>query len=206
MKLIYVLTHPLTGEVRYVGVTQRSLSGRLSSHVWESTHHVHRRTRRAKWIRSLSALGLRPEISAFASVVFAWQEVERAVIAQFRADGARLVNGTNGGEGTNGRVWSPNKEQRARMGAAQIGKRASPETRLKRSRSLRARYDGDPLLKAWRQELARRASRSPAARAAASARMKSIWADPEKTNAMRALMTGAKDRKAFEEMREILGE
>jgi hypothetical protein len=48
-------------------------------------------------------------------------EAERLLIRGFRKEGARLVNGTDGGDGTVGRKHTP--ESRAKMSANQKGKR-----------------------------------------------------------------------------------
>jgi hypothetical protein len=204
--VVYTLRDPVAGDVRYVGVTSRPLEKRLAAHICEA--RVTPKSHRAHWINALADRGIHPLMVAFASVppAFSWQDLERAVISQFRDECARLVNGTDGGEGVSGRKWSPNAEQRKRMGDAQIGKTATIESRHKRSVSLRARYGSDSLLMEWRKELARRAARSPEGRRAARDRMAALWADPIRAEAMKARMRGSRARKADHEMREILGE
>lgn len=205
-RVIYVLRHPVTMDIRYVGVTARTIERRLYEHVYHSTApNYHAQSRRSIWIRSLAKEGLKPIETVIKEVINgeSWQDCERSIIAQLRADGVRLVNGTDGGEGVSGRIWSPNEEQRKRMGAAQIGKKASAETKAKRSASLKTRYASDPLLMEWRKELARRAARSVAGRTRARERMKSIWADPVKKAEMsRSLSWGWAERW----MPEIFGE
>lgn len=201
MMVIYVLRDQKDGSVRYVGVTKRTLEARLIAHMYEAKRS---QSHRGNWLRSLARP---PLIESFASVLpgASWAEVEKQCIKQFREEGARLTNGTDGGEGVWGRVWSPNAEQRKRMREAQIGKRASDQTRELRSQTLKLRYR-DPALMEERQELARNAARSANGRKAASERMTAIWADPVRAARMREAMRGSRERKAWAEMAECLGE
>lgn len=112
--LIYVLTEPLSGEIRYVGWTATSLEIRLARHLRDARHGSdHRRT----WLRSLQRRGLTPTIDAIQSVPFScWAEAERYWIRHFRERGCPLTNGTDGGEGTPGQTHTA--EARARMSKA----------------------------------------------------------------------------------------
>lgn len=93
---IYTLEHPVTGEVRYVGKTEQSLSTRLIKHVHDCKRS---KTHRNNWIQSILNQGLRPTISLIDEVsVEDWQIYEKYWISQFRTWGFSLVNGTEGGE------------------------------------------------------------------------------------------------------------
>ena len=167
VKTIYILRHPESGSIRYVGATVTPLSQRLSVHI----AMAHKNTSKcAAWIRSLLARGLKPLIAGVHTTMY-WQEAERETILQYRALGYRLLNMTAGGLGV-------------------LGCKPSSATRAKRSATLKARYANDPVQMAARQELMRNAARSPAARAAASARMRAVWADPKRAADMRVRMTG----------------
>lgn len=192
---IYVLLDP-SGDVRYVGVTKGKLSQRLGGHVHEAKANA-MPSHRLRWLRKLIAAGERPTIRAWCSVLpqARWQDVEIAVIAQMREAGIDLVNGTIGGDGTTGRDWRPNAEQRQRMSEVARGKVATEATRSKRSQSLLARY-ADPVEMAKRQDICRAAARSDAARETASKRMKRIWADPVLAAEMSERMRGSKARRA----------
>jgi hypothetical protein len=171
LKVIYCLRDPDTRAVRYIGATKQTLAKRLSVHL----ALCHRTTTScARWLRGLLAGGKRPVIERIEGPVDDWQEAERRWIAQYRPI-ADLLNQTDGGMGCH-------------------GCRPADASRAKRSASLKQRY-ADPVAMAERQELARRAGRSTAGRAAASARMRSIWSDPELSSAMRERMRGAKQRK-----------
>jgi hypothetical protein len=125
---VYTLSHPTTGEVRYVGKTVGSLAKRLSNHVKDSKK---RRSHREKWIMSLADQGLKPVITFVDSIEHSENEpegnwLEMAYIAQYRAEGKRLVNATDGGEGVPGLKHSA--ETRAKISAA-----LTPEIRAKMS-------------------------------------------------------------------------
>jgi len=92
---VYVLKHPKTDAIRYVGQTSDPVA-RFKQHLEESG-----RTHKVRWIRAVYRAGLCPAME----VVF-WdidsQEraclMEMELISALRAQGAKLVNGTDGGE------------------------------------------------------------------------------------------------------------
>lgn len=196
-RVIYVLRDPDTLEIRYVGVTLRSIDARLACHLSEAKSGQGK-SHRANWISSLLARDRKPIAEHWCDVdpARSWQDVEVEVIASLRVAGFRLVNGTIGGDGTTGRDWRPSEEWRRNMGAAQLGKKATEATKLKRSQSLKRLYASDPDAMRRRQDLCRAASRSEAARLAGSKRMTSIWSDPVKAAEMSQRMRGARARKA----------
>lgn len=100
---VYALSDPSTGLIRYVGITTRTLSSRVSEHIYNSTC---RRTHCASWVKSLTRKGLRPVPLVLETGDGAgWADAERKWIASYRAAGADLTNHTDGGEGTLG--YSP---------------------------------------------------------------------------------------------------
>ncbi len=119
---IYVLIDPRTEQVRYVGYSNNPQK-RLRDHLAERGV-----TRKKQWIRSLRREGLLPLLqvvdSALASAI-ARREIEW--IALYKAQGANLVNGTEGGDGLG--TYKHTKEQHAKIGAANRGKKRSAETR-----------------------------------------------------------------------------
>lgn len=191
-RTLYLLLDPTTEEVRYVGITKFEISARLAGHVQESYSEKHQ-SHRARWVRALRKQGLKPIIREYRKVEDGerWQDAEMQAVSHFKAMGARLVNGTAGGDGTTDREWRPNADQRAKMSAFRMGMRPTEETRKKRSESLKRFYEDPEKMKA-RQDMARAASRSAAGREAASARMKAIWADPVRREEMRSRMMGVK--------------
>lgn len=140
MGSIYVLTDPRTGEVRYVGKTQRPLGRRLTYHLrdaklknaagdWHYTFHAY------SWVRSLLNAGVRPDIEEVevCSTSEALDEAERFYVDYFRSLGFRLTNTKPGGEGgcAKGRVITP--EHRAKLSLAARRQWSDPE---KRSRTV----------------------------------------------------------------------
>jgi predicted GIY-YIG superfamily endonuclease len=92
---VYVLKHPTTDEIRYVGQTNDPVA-RFEEHL-----RAEGRTHRVSWIRSVFNNGSCPKME----VVF-WDLdtreraclMEMNLIAALRAVGTRLCNGTDGGE------------------------------------------------------------------------------------------------------------
>ena len=128
---IYGLIDPRDGELRYVGKTSVSVWKRRAQHVEASKT---KRTRCARWVRSLRRLGLRPDVVVFETHATedALSEAERFFISYMRWLGCNLTNHTDGGEGAPG--WRASDEERARQSAARRGKPGrpqSPETRSK---------------------------------------------------------------------------
>jgi hypothetical protein len=119
---IYTLAEPLTDEVRYVGKTTNPLK-RLARH--------NRRDGRCRhcsnWIGELHRRGLKPKMEDLE--VFPdsddndWQESEAFWISYLRFLGCRLTNLESGGRGGK----SPCAETRAKISAAGLGRKMSPE-------------------------------------------------------------------------------
>ena len=91
--LIYALTDPRTGQVRYVGKT-RNLAKRLLGHMDEALRDD---THKARWIRALKRLGLKPGHLILEVVNGDADEAERAWIKKFPK--RQLTNATEGGDG-----------------------------------------------------------------------------------------------------------
>jgi hypothetical protein len=93
---IYILTDPITNDVRYVG---KSINPevRVRKHISEaktgkSNNH------RINWIKSLLNKNLRPNIEIIDETNDDWVLLEEYWISQFTTWGFNLVNGTDGGE------------------------------------------------------------------------------------------------------------
>ena len=97
--LIYGLIDPLTDELRYIGKSARGMA-RPREH--SAPYGLKRQSNKTRWIASLLAAGVKPTISVIAESANAGElaAMERAAIAKYRAAGCRLLNLTDGGEGT----------------------------------------------------------------------------------------------------------
>lgn len=87
---IYALTEPDGVTARYVGQTADHLMPRLDDHLRVRGHSA-----RAEWIRSVLAVGQRPEIVLLAEVTGTRRDAYRAETAwiqRLRAEGHSLVN------------------------------------------------------------------------------------------------------------------
>lgn len=127
--LIYVLSDPLTGQIRYVG--------KSSSGTQRPLHHAtpnklkKDRTYKGNWIRSLLAKNLRPVIEIVEEFDDSTKlnESEIFYISYFKSLGFKLTNLTNGGDGPSGIKFS--EEHKRKIGEAHRGKTVSVETREK---------------------------------------------------------------------------
>jgi hypothetical protein len=102
MYKIYVLKHPITDEIRYVGRTSYSLEQRLKGHLSHckggSTVY------RCNWINSLLKEGLVPKIELI-DTYESWEESgkeEINLIRKLKSEGIKLINTTEGGDGNLG--------------------------------------------------------------------------------------------------------
>lgn len=134
--LLYCLVDPSAeGEIRYIGITSENLSKRLGKHVYEAK--TGGKNYRCNWIRSLLKENIKPEIHLLDSLP-SWEDAcksEIQTIKELREIGYRLVNGTDGGEGSVG--FKHTEESKAKLSAAmkgkqtRLGKQHSDETKTK---------------------------------------------------------------------------
>jgi len=118
---IYSLNEPDTETVRYIGLTGKTLKERL----WGHTSKSKLKTRKASWILSLKNKGTKPDIILIEDGLSLEEAKKKEVhyILMFKSFGARLVNGTAGGDG----LFNCTQEVRDKIGAAHRGKKLSPE-------------------------------------------------------------------------------
>lgn len=138
MPVIYTLCDPRDLEIRYVGVTVRTLKQRLTGHISDAKRG-RESCHRNNWIKGILAAGLVPLIAELEVVPHdaTWQDRERFWIREYRLKGYNLCNLTDGGEGAKGFIRSP--ETRAKLSAASKGRRQGAETRAKRSAAMKGK-------------------------------------------------------------------
>lgn len=133
--LIYGLVDPLSGELRYVGLSSSGLR-RPKFHA----QHARRGDRGYcyNWIRSLQELGLSYEIVVLeeTSSSVDLNTLERWWIAFARAWGCALTNLTDGGCGTFG--WVPSAETRAKHAVAARSAWSRPDVYARQSAAIRS--------------------------------------------------------------------
>jgi hypothetical protein len=135
--IIYGLHDPRDGALRYVGKTKHALTLRIAQHM--SPKELGQQHRRAKWLRALRTLGLKPEARVIeVTAPDEWQARERHWIAYHRGDGARLVNGTDGGDGGATSKGKPCSEARRRAISAALKGHTVSEKSRRRFAEMRA--------------------------------------------------------------------
>jgi hypothetical protein len=121
--VIYGLTDPRSGDVRYVGFTV-NLRTRLRDH--QKPSQLTGKTRRDRWIAGLKRIGLAPGVIEIEHGRGPeWGRSEIAWIAHYRAIFPDLTNHTLGGEGTPGRQHTD--DAKARMSAKRKGVKPTPQ-------------------------------------------------------------------------------
>jgi len=138
--IIYGLTDPRSGLIRYVG---KSISGLQRARQHRSSAKSED-TYKARWIKSLRRLGLdfRIEVLEEHLKPNTLSAAEKRWIAYLRTTGVRLTNLTDGGDGQCGRKCSEatrakfrkrkiSEETKEKLRKANLGKKNSPECRAK---------------------------------------------------------------------------
>ena len=126
--LIYTLSDPISGEIKYVGQTSKTLSERMKTHLSDAKHK--KANKRITWINSLLKKDLKPIIDIIDEVVEEdWVFWEMYWIEQLKVWGFNLKNGTIGGDGIKGYVYTEKDKEKMK------GRILSKETKEKMSRS-----------------------------------------------------------------------
>ena len=132
---IYVLCQP-DGEIRYIGKTVRPLSLRFQAHLSRARNGE--KSHLFNWIRLILSAGFLPTITLIGEVEGNGSQEEQAWIAYGKQEGWRLVNSTEGGEGSLGYI--PTEETRKKLSKSlkgipswNKGKHCSEETKRKLS-------------------------------------------------------------------------
>lgn len=99
MKTTFIYTLSDISGIRYIGKADKPFD-RLKDHLKESKK---KRTRKEKWIYSLLQKGELPKLEILDEVSYNdWGFFEKYWISQFKAWNFSIINGTEGGEGSNG--------------------------------------------------------------------------------------------------------
>ena len=110
--LIYMLREYTSSSPRYVGKTSRSLHLRMANHMQVAGRNP--RLPVGRWLAKVKRSGGSVCIELLESVPVGqdWQLREKFWIAKYRAEGAALLNLTDGGEGLSGHVFSVDHKEK----------------------------------------------------------------------------------------------
>lgn len=139
-RIIYVLTDPITKQVRYVGCCY---TYRKSTRMWQHKHPDTEDSNKDKkdWIKGLQAINKNPIMEVIEEVSDTnWEERERFWIGYYKDCRIDLLNKTEGGAGSPGhkaseetlikmRAYRPSIETREKISKAHIGKKMSDEAK-----------------------------------------------------------------------------
>jgi hypothetical protein len=131
---IYTLEHPLTNEIRYIGISKNP-----KKRLWQHLYHKNLKTnnRKNNWIKFLLKNNLIPKLNILDTIeVKKYKDafwLERYWIEQFKIWEFNLVNGTNGGEGTWGTKMS--KKHKEAIIKANKERKVSDSSKKKMSQS-----------------------------------------------------------------------
>jgi hypothetical protein len=187
---IYTLKDPLTLEVRYVGITTAALPLRLRGHV--TAARIERPTHRTNWVNSLTSEGLAPIIEEVDSGVGEWEKTEQSWIARFKANGARLTNSTDGGNGSLGHPCSEEYRERLRREMAGAPRRGNPAN-WKHTAENRAAISAGLMGRKHSEETKRKISEAQKGRAFSEttlAKMRAVVKTPEHRRRLSLANTG----------------
>lgn len=134
-------------QFRYVGITCQPLNDRLSRHLRPGNERSHKTSWIAKALRENVTVEMVPFLVEMSKECA--QDVEIFLIKELRASGWPLVNSSLGGSlGSLG--LSPSTETRAKLSAAQMGKKSnflgkkhSAETRARMSAAKKGNWSGE---------------------------------------------------------------
>jgi len=126
--IIYALSDPDSGEVKYIGQTSKTLNERMRIHLKDARSK--KNNKRTAWIKSIVKRGKIPSIEIIDEVSEdSWQFWEMYWIEQFKVWGFNLKNGTAGGDGIKGYIYTEEDKKKMR------GRVVSDESRSKMSKS-----------------------------------------------------------------------
>lgn len=126
--IIYTLSDPNSGVVKYIGQTSKTLNERIKSHLKDAKYK--KNNKRISWINSITKKGQAPVIEVIDEVFEDdWVFWEMYWIEQFKAWGFNLKNGTKGGDGIKGYVYTEADKKKMK------GRILSSETKAKMSKS-----------------------------------------------------------------------
>lgn len=141
--IIYGLTDPRTGEVRYIGQSSRGIR---RAHEHTNKHSLVSSSRKNRWIKGLIADGVKYGITILQELnsVDELDDAECRWIDVARSRGWDITNGNAGGLG-----GQPSEETRAKLSALWKGRRHTPEAIAR----MRAAHLGKKMPESMREKM-----------------------------------------------------
>lgn len=148
---IYILSDPITGEIRYIGKTTQFLDERFYQHLYDAKRH--NKSHLHKWINYLLNRNLEPNIEILETVTTKeLNTLEKLYISIGRQRGLNLVNISGGGEGGGSMTGKHHSEEsKKKMSDAKKG-RPMPKGCTERSLELRT---GKPLAEETKRKISK---------------------------------------------------
>ena len=129
---IYGLRCPLSGEIRYIGQTIKKLNKRLCEHKSDKRHNQYK----INWIQKLEKLELIDSLKIELLEECLQKDLndkEKLWIKKYKDNGNKLVNLTDGGDGTFGHICSDETKEKLRI--TSTGKKLTDKSKKKISDS-----------------------------------------------------------------------
>lgn len=91
--VIYGLKDPITKEIRYIGMTIKTINIRLSQHINHAKNKSGTNPDKNEWILNLLQMGLRPEVEILAEGKL-WELITKEIefIEKYGSNGGNLLN------------------------------------------------------------------------------------------------------------------
>lgn len=148
--VIYALRCPKTNQVRYIGKTGE-LKKRIGMHLRDARKPIRKNDRRPVccWIRKLVAKGLEPKVEVLQECLPGMMNAsEQEWIAQYKADGAKLLNATDGGESC---AWTEEGKKRQSERCVEINRRLAKDPKWIEAQHRRFAEGAGMTVDQWRE-------------------------------------------------------
>ncbi len=123
-------------DIRYVGQTVQKVETRFRSHLYD-VNRVSKRRPLLDWIKNVQRKGFRVEFTILNQKA-TWEKSEKFLIKKLSNQGYKLLNLTDGGEGTLG--WIPSKKWRANISKINTGRKWNKKRRQRHSEYMKKNH------------------------------------------------------------------
>jgi hypothetical protein len=198
--IVYGLTSSEDGQIRYIGQTTKPLRRRLREHITSAQRGGMWPI--AKWIRKVIRQGFEVQITPLVESAI-WDESEIETITTYLAQGAKLLNATNGGKGFVGMVFT--EDTRRKMSEAAKRRLSAPEAKKILAEIARKAWT-DPVYRQRKITEAKARLSTPEARARLSEQSRRAFQDSDVRQRQRAGATAAAQQPSLRERRRAIAQ